>query len=102
MRETPTNNPARIAFEAYFAGQAENKRHCADPATVLYAVTGTQYFGEAGPSACDVREDGFTRWNAGRDKQHFYNTQKLPIKELEEVMEQLLVKPPKRGANRER
>lgn len=102
MRETPTNNPARVAFEAYFAGQAENKRHCADPATVLYAVTGTQYFGEAGPSACDVREDGFTRWNAGRDKQHFYNTQKLPIKELEEVMEQLLVKPPKRGANRER
>jgi hypothetical protein len=96
----PTNNPARIAFEAYFAGQKENKRHCADPTTVLYAVTGTKYFGEVGSGACDVREDGHTRWEAGRDKQHFYNTQKLTIAELEEVMEQLLVKPPKQGVRR--
>jgi len=40
---------------------------------------------------------GFTRWNAERDKQHFYNTQRLPIAELEAVMEQLLVQPPKHG-----
>jgi inosine-uridine nucleoside N-ribohydrolase len=103
LSETPTNNPARIAFEAYFvaenrrSGKAENKRHCADPATVLYAVTGTQYFDEVGPGACEVREDGFTRWNAGRDKRHFYNTQKLSVRELEQVMDQLLVKPPKQG-----
>jgi inosine-uridine preferring nucleoside hydrolase len=101
LSDTPAENPVRIAFEAYFAaekrksGRAENKRHCADPATVLYAVGGTQYFGEAGPGACEVREDGFTRWNAQRDRQHFYNTQKLPVGELEEVMEKLLVKPPK-------
>ncbi len=104
LGETTTNNPARIAFEAYFAtekresGKTENKRHCADPTTVLYAITGTQYFGEVGPGACDVREDGFTRWNSGRDKQHFYNTQKLPVWELEEFMEQLLMKPPKHQA----
>jgi hypothetical protein len=103
LSETPADNPARIAFEAYFAaedqrpGKTGNKRHCADPATVLYAVGGTNYFGEVGPGACDVREDGFTRWDVGRDKQHFYNTQKLPIAELEKVMEQLLVKPPKHG-----
>jgi hypothetical protein len=95
LGETPAANPARIAFEAYFAGKTENKRHCADPATVLYAVCGTRYFGEIGPGTCDVREDGFTRWNAGRDRQHFYNTQKLPIEELERVMEQLLMKSPK-------
>jgi len=104
LGETPTNNPVRIAFDAYFAaekrdsGKTEGKRHCADPTTVLYAVTGTQYFGEVGPGTCDVREDGFTRWNSRRDKQHFYNTRKLPVGELEEIMEQLLVKPPKPGA----
>jgi hypothetical protein len=103
LNETPADNPARIAFEAYFAaekqtsGKTENKRHCADPTTVLYAVSGTEYFGEVGPGACDVREDGFTRWNSGRDKQHFYNTQKLPTEELEAVMEKLLVSPPKHG-----
>jgi hypothetical protein len=42
LRETPADNPGRIAFEAYFAGKTENKRHCADPTTVLYAVRGTQ------------------------------------------------------------
>ena len=103
LAETPADNPARIAFDAYFSahhqgsGKRETRRHCADPATVLYAVTGTRYFGEAGPGGCDVREDGYTRWDAGRDKQHFYNTQKLPVAELETVMEDLLVKPPKHG-----
>ncbi len=104
LKDTPTNNPARIAFEAYFAaenrrtGKAETKRHCADPTTVLYALGRTQYFGEVGPGACEVREDGSTRWNAERNKRHFYNTQKLQIRELEEIMEQLLVKPPKHPA----
>jgi hypothetical protein len=104
LGETPAHNPARIAFEAYFAaekrstGRTENKRHCADPATVLYAVAGKEYFGEAGPGACEVREDGFTRWDGLRDRQHFYNTQKLPVRELEEAMEKLLVKPPKNTA----
>ena len=84
-----------FAFEAYFADKKEKKRHCADPTTVLYAVCGKQYFGEVGPGACVVREDGYTRWDAARDRQHFYNTQKLPTGELEQVMEQLLIKPPK-------
>jgi hypothetical protein len=66
-----------------------------NPVVLLYAVCGTRYFDEIGPGTCDVREDGFTRWNAGRDRQHVYNTQKLPIEELEQVMEQLLMKSPK-------
>ena len=99
LGETPAENPVRLAFEAYFAAEKQrsgatgNVRHCADPTTVLYAVCGTKYFGEVGPGACEVREDGFTRWDAGRDRQHFHNTQKLPIAELEKVMEELLVKP---------
>jgi Heparinase II/III-like protein len=103
LSETSPENPARIAFESYFGaekrqtGTTENKRHCADPTTVLYAIAGTQYFGEAGPGMCEVRSDGHTRWNPERDNQHFYNTQKLPIGELERVMEELLVKPPKHG-----
>jgi hypothetical protein len=104
LNQTPADNPARVAFEAYSArekaqtGKAETRRHCADPATVLYAVTGTQYFDETGPGACEVREDGYTRWNGQRDRRHFYNVQKLPPAELEQVMEALLVKPPGRAA----
>lgn len=101
LNETPPDNPVRIAFETYAAdekqrsGKSDGTRHCADPSTVLYAVTGTQYFTEVGPGTCEVREDGFTRWDVGRDRQHFYNAQELPARELEAVMEDLLVKPPK-------
>jgi inosine-uridine nucleoside N-ribohydrolase len=105
LSETPAENPARIAFDAYFAAEkresknAEYQRHCADPSTVLYAVCGTQYFREIGPGACDVRADGYTRWNAAvRDKQHYYNAPKLTVAELERVMEGLLVKPPAHDA----
>ena len=102
LNETPARNPTRIAFETYNQGAGKGKRcsnrHCADPSTVLYAVHGTRYFGEVGPGACDVRVgDAFTRWDAKTDKQHFYNTQKLPISELEKIMEDLLVQPPKAG-----
>jgi hypothetical protein len=85
-----------FAVEQRRSGETENKRHCADPTTVLYAVGGMRYFGEVGPGACDVREDGCTRWNAGWDKQHFHNAQRLPIGELAAVMEELLLRPPKR------
>jgi inosine-uridine nucleoside N-ribohydrolase len=104
LAQTPAENPARVAFEAYFAaekrrsGTTEIKRHCADPTTVLYAVTGTRYFDEAGPGACEVREDGWTRWDPTRNRHQFYNLQKLPVKDLEKVMEDLLVKPPRRGS----
>jgi hypothetical protein len=100
LAQTPAGNPVRVAFEAYFAaekrnsGKTETRRHCADPATVLYAVRGREYFDEVGPGACEVREDGNTRWNARRDGQQFYNSQKLPVGELEGVMEELLVRPP--------
>lgn len=48
-----------------------------------------------------MREDGYTPWDARRDRQQFYSRQKLPVAELEEVMEKLLVKPPARGAKSE-
>lgn len=97
LKETPASNPARIAFEAYFDGEAQD-RHCADPTTVLYAVRGTRYFGETGPGACEVRPaDGFTRWDAKTDKGHYYNTQKTPVKELERVMNELMLRPPRQG-----
>jgi hypothetical protein len=38
-----------------------------------------------------------SRWNAERDKQHFYNTRKLATAELEEIMERLLAGPPMHG-----
>ena len=104
LSETPAHNPARIAFEAYNQGAGKGKccsnRHCADPSTVLYAVYDTCYFGEVGPGACDVRAgDAFTRWDSKTDKQHFYSTQKLPISELERIMENLLIKSPKSASH---
>jgi len=100
LRETPPENPVRVAFEAWSELRLDSTRiardrHCADPTTVIYAVYDTKYFNEVGPGACDVREeDGYTRWDSETNKQHYYNTQKLPIKELEQIMDSLLIKTP--------
>ena len=56
-----------------------------------------QYLQNALPGACEVREDGYTRWNRVRDRRQFYNVQKLPVAGLEDVMETLLVKAPAHG-----
>ncbi|MGH7944514.1 MAG: hypothetical protein ACREF9_05845 [Opitutaceae bacterium] len=72
LRETPTDNPVSVAFEAWsevaFNGEkVARDRHCADPTTVLYAVCGTEYFNEVGPGSCDVRQnedDGVMTRNA--------------------------------------
>lgn len=103
LSETPAGNPVRVAFEAWSelrldSSRIARDRHCADPTTVMYAVYGTKYFNEVGPGACDVRqEDGFTRWDSRTNRQHYYNTQKLPIPELELIMNRLLIQPPKRN-----
>ncbi|HUX56924.1 MAG TPA: hypothetical protein VMV77_08125 [Bacteroidales bacterium] len=102
LRKTPAENPVRVAFEAWSKLRLDSTavardRHCADPTTVIYAVYGLKYFNEVGPGACDIRqEDGSTRWDSITNRQNYYNTQKLPIDELELIMNRLLIQPPKR------
>lgn len=103
LSETPAENPVRVAFEAYSIAEYKGTkvtrdRHCADPTTIIYAICGTKYFNEIGPGSCDIRlKDGFTRWDYKTNRRQYYNSQKLPIKQLEEVMNQLLLKPPSLG-----
>lgn len=103
LAKTPAENPVRVAFEAWSRLRLDSTavardRHCADPTTVIYAIFGTKYFNEVGPGACDIRkEDGSTRWDSKTDMQNYYNTKKLPIPELELIMNRLLIQPPKRN-----
>lgn len=93
LAATPASNPVRRAY-ALAEGPA-GKRHCADPSTILYAVRGTRHFDEVRGGYCDVRPaDGFTRWVAAPDRPQAYNREKLPVAELEGIMEKLLVKAP--------
>ena len=80
--------PLNVIFDTDIDGDNDDVA----AAAILHA------FADAG--RVEIRDDGFTRWNSERDKQHFYNTQKLPIRELEDVMEQLLVQPPKNADRR--
>jgi inosine-uridine nucleoside N-ribohydrolase len=101
LRETPAENPVRFAFEVWSelhldSSRIARDRHCADPTAVIYAVYGSKYFNEVGPGACNVRQDdGFTCWDSLTNKQHYYNTQKISVDKLEEVMNRLLIQTPK-------
>jgi len=92
----------RVAFEAWSevilkGDKVARDRHCADPTTVLYAVRGTEYFNEVGPGSCDVRQDGYTRWDPASDRRQYYNVQKIDQAGLEEVMNDLLLQKPGRS-----
>jgi len=102
LAQAPVDNPIRITYEAYGLAETGEKRiddrHASDETTVLYAIYGNKYFNETGPGACIIRpEDGFTRWDSSDNRQHYYNTQKLSADELEKVMCDLLLSPPKSG-----
>jgi len=91
LSERPAADPVRRAYE--LAEGPGGKRHCADPSTILYALTGTQYFDEVSQGLCEARcSDGYTRWASVPDKDHVYNRQRLPEAQLERIMENLLIR----------
>lgn len=98
LADVPESSPVRHGYE--LAEGPAGKRHCADPSTILYAIRGARHFDEVRAGSCEVRaEDGATRWVAEPDLDHAYNKERLPVAELERIMEELLVKPPRLGAD---
>lgn len=96
LAESPASSPVRRAYE--LAEGPGGKRHCADPSTILYAVRRAQHFDEIRVGSCEVRpEDGATRWVSDPNSDHAYNKERLPVAELEGIMEQLLTQPPRHG-----
>jgi inosine-uridine nucleoside N-ribohydrolase len=102
LKETPADNPVRIAYESYFGGQAQD-RHVADQATVLYAVRGLRddWYAE-GAGRMDLRQDMTFTWNYQTDRRQAYLLKKMEDgksndRRIERMIEDLMTQPPRKG-----
>jgi len=74
LNETPLTNPVRIAYHKYFHRTTGINQHCADLATVLYAVRGARDYWDlhSTGSMTTVNADGTFTWNESVEKDHNY------------------------------
>ncbi|WFB35164.1 nucleoside hydrolase [Kiritimatiellota bacterium B12222] len=74
LNETPLENPVRISYHKYFGRDTNIDRHCADLATVLYAVRGAQDYWdiESTGSMTNIKSDGTFTWNVNGTQDHNY------------------------------
>ncbi|MFD0677542.1 MULTISPECIES: nucleoside hydrolase [unclassified Paenibacillus] len=91
--ETPEHNPVRQSYEWYLGRQGS--RNSWDLTAVLYGVRGLAGYWEASPAGCvKVRADGESEWVASPDQGHRYLMPSMDLRELEKLMEDLLVQYP--------
>jgi hypothetical protein len=94
LANTPKDNPVRIAYEAYFGGKLQD-RHVADLATVVFAVRGLGDLWDAEQSgAMDLQKDMTFTWRYDIDRPMAYLLKKKPDREVEKVIDELLIAPP--------
>jgi len=98
LRETPPENPVRIGYEQYFRAPGRS-RSSWDQTAVLYAVRGRRDYWDAETTGyCHVSPDGSNEWRPSPDKAHAYLKPKMPVKKLAAIIEDLMIRPPTRGA----
>lgn len=94
--ETPTSNPVRAGYVRFPPNGQCSNRQSWDQTAVLVAVRGlSNYFNWVDTGYNDVDSAGNNQWRSSPDKDHSYLTQEMSWAGLEEVIENLMIQPPK-------
>ncbi|MDF3058716.1 MAG: Inosine/uridine-preferring nucleoside hydrolase [Rariglobus sp.] len=73
LNGTPITNPVRIAYHKYFGKTTGIDRHCADLATVLYAVRGKHdYWDMQTTGSMNIKTDATFTWDPNGTRDHNY------------------------------
>lgn len=98
LRETPEANPVRASYQHY---NGLSNRESWDLTAVLYAVRGaSNYWTLSEPGFCLMHQrvsHGYNEWIPSPHQRHRYLIQKMPPDELGQVLEDLLIQPPRSG-----
>ena len=104
LNETPLGNPVRIAYHQYFKRTKNIDRHCADLATVLYAVRGVRDCWDLHTTgSMNIAPNASFTWDEKTEKDHNYLVMKGGYgvysnhAQVSSVMRTLLKQPPKHG-----
>ncbi|WP_165452784.1 nucleoside hydrolase [Paenibacillus thalictri] len=92
FRETPDHHPVRLAYELFLGKQGG--RSSWDLTAVLYGVRGLGAYWTASEEGCvSVGEAGENEWAASPRRGHRYLMPKMDNDQLQQVLEDLLVRP---------
>lgn len=96
LARTPENNPVRAAYHHY---HGLKDRESWDQSAVLYAIRGARdYWTLSEPGFCLMHArvtHGYNEWIPSPGQRHRYLVEKMPPQELGEIIEDLMVTPPK-------
>ncbi|TDG00154.1 nucleoside hydrolase [Paenibacillus piri] len=93
FRETPPHNPVREAYRL-FVGEG-GSRSSWDLTAVLYGVRGLAGHWQASPNGrIEVADDGENKWTTAPDRNRRYLLPAMDSSGIQDVLEELLVKPP--------
>lgn len=100
LKTLPEDNPIRAGYALYFGGEPKD-RHVADQTTVLYAVRGLRdYWDVENKGRMDLNPDMTFRWKSDPNGNQSYLLKrkvdgKPNDREIERVIEDLMLKPPR-------
>jgi len=107
LKTTPPENPVRISYEAFNTNCPAWYTPCPgtlqgspsyDQTAVLYAVRGARNYWELSEKGLNVvEEDGTNKWVSNPQKQQTYLVEKMSPKKMEEVIESLMIRTPKKS-----
>ncbi|MBN2139312.1 MAG: nucleoside hydrolase [Sedimentisphaerales bacterium] len=97
LRLTSEDNPARACYQHY---NGLNNRESWDQSALLYAVRGPRdYWKLSEPGFCLMHNrvtHGYSEWIPSPKKGHRYLIEKMPPGQVAEIIEDLMVQPPRR------
>jgi len=93
LKGTPESNPVRTA---YFHFNGLSNRESWDQTAALYAVRGLRDYWDVGTGGhLYINQDGSNEWRTTEEAQHSYLIEKMAPADLEKIIEDLMLKPPK-------
>lgn len=100
LSTTPESNPVRSGYQHY---NGLKDREAWDLTAVLYAVRGPgEYWTLSEPGFCVMHArvtHGYNEWLPTPNGRHRYLKPKMPLPKLAEVIEELMLRPPKRSSH---
>jgi hypothetical protein len=103
LKNLPENNPVRRAYELFFNGPPKD-HHCADIAAVLYAARGLSNYWKLQDkgSVNFIGDDSKFQWVEAPDKDQAYLLRDMPPAEIQELLEDLMIQPPRAAQSKPR
>jgi hypothetical protein len=94
LLDTPEGNPVREAYRLW-NNALEQNRPSWDQTAVLCAVRGAKPYWEMERGCCDVDATGRTEWTPAPDGPHARLTEKMPARELANIIGELMARAPR-------